>query len=76
MEELIEILEDIDADVDYETCETLIEDGILTSFELVMLVAEISQRMGVSIPPDQIVPENFCSAKAIYELILRTQEEE
>lgn len=76
MEELIEILEDIDADVDYETCETLIEDGILTSFELVMLVAEISQRMGVSIPPDRIVPENFRSAKAIYELILRTQEDE
>ena len=76
MEELIEILEDIDADVDYETCETLIEDGILTSFELVMLVAEISQRMGVNIPPDQIVPENFRSAKAIYDLILRTQEEE
>lgn len=76
MDELIEILEEINPDVDYETCETLVRDGILTSFELVMLVAEISQRMEVNIAPDQIVPENFHSAKAIYELICRSREEE
>ena len=45
MEELIEILMDIDPDVDYETCDTLVEDGILTSFEMVMLVTEINQRI-------------------------------
>lgn len=76
MEELIEILEELNPDVDYETCGTLVEDEILTSFEMVMLVSEISQRMGVNILPDQIVPENFSSAKAIYALICRLREEE
>ena len=76
MEDIIEILKDINPDVNYETCETLIEDGILTSFELVMLVAELSQRFGVTIPPDQIIPENFGSARAINALIRRLEEEE
>ncbi|MBQ4148416.1 MAG: acyl carrier protein [Clostridium sp.] len=75
MEELIEILMDIDPDVDYETCDTLVEDGILTSFEMVMLVTEINQRMGVSIPPEDIIPENFASAQKIYELIEKTRGE-
>ena len=34
MEQLLEILEDIQPDADYETCTTLIDDGILSSFEL------------------------------------------
>ena len=75
MEELIEILMDIDPDVDYENCDTLVEDGILTSFEMVMLVTEINQRMGVSIAPEDIIPENFTSAKKIYELIEKTRGE-
>ena len=75
MEELIEILMDIDPDVDYETCDTLVEDSILTSFEMVMLVTEINQRMGVSIPPEDIIPENFASAQKIYELIEKTRGE-
>ena len=75
MGEQIEILMDIDPDVDYETCDTLVEDGILTSFEMVMLVTEINQRMGVSIPPEDIIPENFASAQKIYELIEKTRGE-
>ena len=75
MEELIEILMDIDPDVDYETCDTLVEDGILTSFEMVMLVTEINQRMGVSIAPEDIVPENFAAAQKIWELIEKTRGE-
>ena len=75
MDELIAILKDIHPDVDYETCDTLVEDGILTSFEMVMLVTEINQRMGVSIAPEDIIPENFASAQKIYELIEKTRGE-
>lgn len=75
MEELIEILKDIDPDVDYETCDTLVEDGVLTSFEMVMLVTDINQRMGVSIAPEDILPENFSSAKKIYGLIQKSRGE-
>ena len=76
MEELIEILEDINPDVDYNACQNLVDDGILTSFELVVLVTQINDAFDVSIPPAWIVPENFNSAAAIYQMIERLEEGE
>lgn len=76
MEELIEILEEINPEADYRTCDTLVDDGILTSFELVLLVTQISQEFGVSIPPAWIVPEHFNSAAAMYEMIRQLEGED
>jgi acyl carrier protein len=75
MEDLIEILEGIHPDVDYNTCESLIDDGILDSFDIVTLISEINQEFDVVISAEHIVPENFNSAKALYELIERLEEE-
>ena len=41
MDKLIEILEEIQPDADYETCETLIDDGILDSFAILSIVSEL-----------------------------------
>lgn len=41
MEQLLEILEDIQPDADYENCETLIDDGILDSFAILSIVSEL-----------------------------------
>lgn len=75
MERLIEILEEIDDGVDYENCTTLIDDGILDSLAIISLVAEIEEEFDVQIPTVEIVPANFNSAKAIWNLITRLQEE-
>lgn len=75
MNDLIEILKGLHEDVDFETCETLIDDGILDSFDIVSLIAEINEEFDVAIPADEIVPENFNSAKALWELIQRLDEE-
>ncbi len=74
MDELIEILEDINPDVDYHTCTALVDDEVLTSFELVVLVTQISEVFGVTIPPDQIIPENFNSAASIYQMIEKLED--
>ena len=76
MEELIEILENINPDVDYETEENLVGGGYIDSLRMVLLVAQIADVMGVVIPAEKIVPENFNSAKSIYELILSCEGEE
>ena len=62
--------------MDYNTCQNLVDDGVLTSFELVVLVTQINDTFGVSIPPAWIVPENFNSAAAIYRMIERLEEGE
>ncbi|MDY3937116.1 MAG: phosphopantetheine-binding protein [Oscillospiraceae bacterium] len=76
MEKLIEILEDIQPDVDYETCTDLIDGHHLDSLSIISLVAEIEDEFDITIPTVDIVPENFNSAKAMYDMILRLQEED
>ncbi len=73
MEELIEILEDIQPDADYETCETLIDDGILDSFAILSIISELEEEYEIRITPAEIIPANFNSAKAIYAMVKRLQ---
>ena len=75
MEELLDILEELHDDVDYETCTTLIDDKILDSFDIVTIVAEINNEFDVIIPAAELTPENFNSAKALYALIERLEDE-
>ena len=75
MEKLLEILEDIQPDADYENCETLIDDGILDSFAILSIVSELEDAFGVSVTPAEIVPENFNSAKALWAMVCRLKEE-
>ena len=75
MEELLEILQDLHPEVDYETCDTLIDDKILDSFDIVTIISEISENFDVVIPAEEIVPENFNSVQALYELIERLGDE-
>ena len=76
MDTLLEILNEMHPDVDFETYDTLIDDEILDSFDIVSLIAEISNQMDVTISAKDIVPENFNSAQALWELIERLEDEE
>lgn len=69
MEKLIEILQSLHEDVDFETCDTLVDSRILDSFDIVTLIAEIDSEFDVAIPAEEITPENFNSAKSLYALI-------
>ena len=75
MEKLLEILASLHPEVDFENTEDLVDDGILDSLDIVAIVTEIDAEMGVSIPAEEIVPENFNSVKALMELIERLDEE-
>ena len=75
MEKLLEILSELHSDVDFENTEDLVDDGILDSLDIVTLVTEIDAEFGVTIPAEEIIPENFNSAKALMELIERLDEE-
>ena len=75
MKNLLRILEDLHPDVDFETCTTLIDDGIIDSFDIVSIISEVNDVFDVVIPPEEIAPENFNSAQALYELIERLADE-
>ena len=76
MEELLEILRDLHPEVVFETCDTLIDDKILDSFDIVSIIAEIEDQFDVVISAEKIVPENFNSAQALYALIQELEDED
>ena len=45
MEKLIELLSEIKEDVDFETCTTLIDDGILENFNSAAALLEMIERL-------------------------------
>lgn len=75
MHELLEILMDINADVDYEHETHLIDKKLLDSFSIITLVSEISDTFDISISPKHLIPENFNSVQAMWDLICKLQDE-
>ncbi|MGI6538824.1 MAG: phosphopantetheine-binding protein [Caldicoprobacterales bacterium] len=76
METIIEILQELHPDVDFENCETLIDDKILDSFDIISLVTDLSEEFDITIPVEEIIPENFNSVRAIKKLVEKLIEEE
>ena len=76
MDQLMDILMEINPDIDYETETRLIDGKVLDSFSIVSLVAEISDAFEIEISPKYLVPENFNSAKAMWNMICKIQEDE
>lgn len=75
MDELMEILNELRPDVDFENETELITDGILDSFDIVALVGELNDAFDIEIKPNNLVPENFNSANAMMALIEKLQDE-
>ncbi|MFI3324901.1 MAG: acyl carrier protein [Clostridia bacterium] len=71
MDTVLEIIQEIRPDVDFITCTTLIDDGVLDSFDIITIIAEIEENLDIAIPAWEIVPENFNSAEALQALVDR-----
>ena len=73
MERLYEILEECCPDVDFKNEKSLIDDGLLESLDIVMIVNEIANEYDIRIGVENLLPENFNSAEAMMALIERLQ---
>ena len=73
MDKLMKILEDICPDVDFENETALVDDMILSSFDILSIISEISDTFGITLSPGEIIPQNFNSAKSLWEMIQRLQ---
>ncbi len=73
MEELLRIMSEIRPDVDFATATTLIDDDILDSFDIISMVSEINDAFGIEINVNDLLPENFNSAEALFALIQKLQ---
>lgn len=75
MEDLIRIMSEVRPDVDFRTATTLIDDGILDSLNIISIVTEVNDFFGIEINVNDLLPENFNSAEALYSLIEKLMNE-
>ena len=68
MNELMRILEETCPGVDFTDGTALIDDGILTSLDIVTIVSELMEVFEVEISVDDLVPEHVNTVQAIWEL--------
>ena len=75
MEKIREILEEIRPDIDLDSDAKLVTDGVLDSVDIISLVAELSDEFDIKIKPAHLIPENFDSLDAIWNLVQELEEE-
>ena len=75
MEELLEILKKIKPGVKFEGNEHLIDNEELDSLSIVEIVAAIDNEFDVEIPVKEVVPENFNSVEAMWNLFQKILDE-
>ena len=59
----------VSADVDFKNETLLIDDGILDSMDVVSIISELDDEFGVQVRINELIPDNFNSVEAIWNLI-------
>lgn len=73
MEQLLRIMCEIRPDVDFEKETKLIDDSVLDSFDIISIVGEVNEQYSIEINVNDLVPENFNSLSALFQLIQKLQ---
>jgi acyl carrier protein len=69
MNALADLLKGIRPEFDFTVSRDFIADGMLDSFDMVMLVATLDKTFGISIAGVDIIPENFQNLDTIAALL-------
>lgn len=75
LEEVVELLEGVRDDVDFEAETALVDDRILDSFDILSIISAIDDEFDIAVPAKDIVPQNFNSAEGIHQMLLDLAEE-
>ena len=73
---VLNILQSIRADVDFESEKQLIDGGILDSFDIIEIVSTFNDAFDIEIDVEELLPENFNTVEAMQQLIERLQNED
>ena len=74
-EQLLTILVEMHPNINFAAETALIDKKIIDSFDVITLVAEINDRLDISIPAEEIIPENFNSYAQLRALVERLEVE-
>lgn len=75
MEKVIEILESVKPGVDFKKEKSLIDDGILESFDIIAIISKLSEEFDIEFTVNEVIPENFNSAEALWKIVSKLKED-
>lgn len=75
-EKILEILKEVKPGVEFEGKTDLIDAGVLASFDIISLVAELNDEFDIEISVVELIPENFNSISAIAKMVQRLEDED
>lgn len=70
-EQIVEILTDLRPEFYFGEHINFIKEGMIDSYDMVLLVSELDKRFEISIDGMDIIPENFSSLNKIVELLTK-----
>lgn len=73
-ETILDILQEMHEDIDFESEKALVTDKILDSFDLVSLVSELTDAFDIEIKAKDFVEKNFNSLDSVVDMVKRLQE--
>lgn len=71
MEKLLELLESLKPGVDFKNSKNMVEEGLIDSFDMINIVANINMKFDIDFPVSEIVPENFTTVEVLFKTIER-----
>ena len=75
-EQILEFIREINPYEEIDETTELIDEGILDSLTLVLLIEQIESELGIRIPENELRPENFSSVETIVIFLEKIKEKQ
>jgi acyl carrier protein len=72
-ERILELLSEEYPEIDFESSDALVDDGILDSLTITGIIATLTMEFGITIPYEEIIEENFNSIQGLAAMVERLQ---
>ncbi len=72
-EKVLEILVEINEDIETYEGDALLEDGIITSLDIIEIVTALEEEFDIAIAAKDVTKENFASVDSICSIIEKLQ---
>ncbi|MBQ1328122.1 MAG: acyl carrier protein [Eubacterium sp.] len=72
-ERILELLSEEYPEIDFESSDALVDDGILDSLTITGIIATLTMEFGITIPYEEIIEENFNSVQGLAAMVERLQ---
>lgn len=71
--EVLKVLQDEYPNIDFESTDALVDQGVLDSLTITGIIAALSVEFGITIPYEDITEDNFNSVDAMAAMVERLQ---